>query len=188
MVDLLQMFRQQLLVTDYDHVRETCDLVEPLAEAVDRWTADGAGQARKAAAMTALFAMTDTERAKRWPNWADAFASLHPQVRHTAHTAHMTHAHMTHARHTLTAHMLHTLQYGREVRTLVVLASRNSHELQCSTCTATTTLSDLPLELVAMIADRLLLLHMADLARSLALPSFFGLPPDWRTRVITTPP
>ncbi|ELR11244.1 uncharacterized protein ACA1_389650 [Acanthamoeba castellanii str. Neff] len=157
MVDLLQMFRQQLLVTDYDHVRETCDLVEPLAEAVDRWTADGAGQARKAAAMTALFAMTDTERAKRWPNWADAFASLHPQ-------------------------------YGREVRTLVVLASRNSHELQCSTCTATTTLSDLPLELVAMIADRLLLLHMADLARSLALPSFFGLPPDWRTRVITTPP
>ncbi len=30
-VDPLQMFRQQLLVTDYDHMRETCKLVEPLA-------------------------------------------------------------------------------------------------------------------------------------------------------------
>ena len=87
-VDLLHMFRQQLLVTDCDHLRETCRLVEPLAEAVHRWTADSAGQAREAAAMTALFAMTDTERAKRWPNWADTFAALHPQVRHTRHAPH----------------------------------------------------------------------------------------------------
>ena len=79
-----------------------------------------------------------------------------------------------------------TRQYGREMRTLVVLASRNSHAaLQCS---ATMTLSDLPLELVAMIADHLLHMHMANLIRSLGQPSSFALPPDWRTRVITTPP
>jgi hypothetical protein len=74
------------------------------------------------------------------------------------------------------------------MRTLAVLASRNSHALQCSAGTATTTLSDLPIELVAMIADHLLHMHMANLTRSHAQPSFFALPPDWRTRVITTPP
>ncbi len=85
--------------------------------------------------------------------------------------------------------MARALQYGREMRTLVVLASRNSHAaLPCSTGgTATTTLSDLPIELVAMIADHLLHMHMANLTRSHAQPSFFALPPDWRTRVITTP-
>jgi hypothetical protein len=75
------------------------------------------------------------------------------------------------------------------MRTLVVLASRNSHAaLQCSAGTATTALSYLPIELVAMIADHLLHMHMANLTRSLMQPSFFALPPDWRTRVITTPP
>jgi len=85
--------------------------------------------------------------------------------------------------------MARTLQYGREMRTLAVLASRNSHALQSSAGAATTTLSDLPIELVAMIADHLLHMHMTNLTRShAAQPSFFALPPDWRTRVITTPP
>jgi hypothetical protein len=74
MVHLLQMFQQQLLTTDYAHLRTTCIPVVPLQRELDRWTADGAGQACKARAMTALFAMGDTERAKR------QFAAAHPQV------------------------------------------------------------------------------------------------------------
>jgi hypothetical protein len=44
MVHLLQMFQQQLLTTDYAHLRTTCIPVVPLQRELDRWTADGAGQ------------------------------------------------------------------------------------------------------------------------------------------------
>jgi hypothetical protein len=74
MFHLLQMFREQLLITDYAHLHTTCVPIASLQMALGRWTADGAGQACKARAMTALFAMGDTERAKR------QFAAVHPQV------------------------------------------------------------------------------------------------------------
>ncbi len=81
----------------------------------------------------------------------------------------------------------------------MVLAARNENELQRCSGKTTTLLSDLPHELVAMIADRLLRAHMAE-ARTAALALAlaeetggsclvgFDLPPDWCSRVITTPP
>jgi hypothetical protein len=90
MADLLQLFRQQLLVTDYAHVRDYCDLPR-LADAIDGWRADRSGHARKATATTALFAMTDSERAKHRSSWESAFASTHPQVAPPARMTHTTH-------------------------------------------------------------------------------------------------
>ena len=81
----------------------------------------------------------------------------------------------------------------------MLMAVRNEKELGHSAGTITTKLSDLPHELVATIADRLLRAHMAEertAALALALAEEtggsclvgFDLPPDWRSRVTTTPP
>ncbi len=61
-VGVLQMFRQQLLVVDYSHLREACSEAPELQRSIDEWTADPAGHASKARATARLLAQPGEHR------------------------------------------------------------------------------------------------------------------------------
>ena len=80
------MFRQQLLVVDYSHLREACSEAPELQRSIDVWTADPAGHASKARATARLLAQpgpVNIDKMLTGPgsHWVKAFLGFFPAVR-----------------------------------------------------------------------------------------------------------
>lgn len=167
-VGVLQMFREQLLVLDYSHLREACSEAPELQRAIDAWTADPAGQASKARAIAKLLAqpgpvVIDEMMTSPSSPWVKKLMGFFPECQ-------------------------------REVRTLLMMAARDAETGDAKH--SASRLCDLPRELIVALVLDLIRLHVAQLRgddcqrlRSSVVVAASGLgypdlPPDWQDRIL----